>query len=78
MVIYTIGVPDDDGFGGDDLVPFADQVAIENQVLQRSKKGPLSLFLKMPGATHVTNWWVDQKVLKTIQETLSAMTTVKK
>ena len=65
--IYTIGVPDARGFGGDQLVPTSHRDAIREQ-LQTEENG---VYLEMPGATHVTDWWKDPNVLESVKGVLS-------
>jgi len=60
--IYTIGVPDERGYGGDDLVPLEDRDRIETH-LRRNQMG---YFIPMTGATHVTDWWVDLSVAQNV------------
>lgn len=66
MHIYTIGVPDEGGFGGDQLVSVAHVEAIRHH-LGGDKRG---LFLPMPGATHVTDWWRDSNTLQRVKGAL--------
>jgi hypothetical protein len=65
--IYTIGVPDPKGHGGDQLVPKSHVDAIRAQILSEGDRG---LFIGMPGATHVTDWWIDPSVLQRVKGAL--------
>ncbi len=65
--IYTIGVPDEENQGGDKLVP----VEHREQIRKFLEKQPKGLYLPMPGATHVTDWWLNPTVYNSIQEVLS-------
>jgi len=58
--IFTIGVPNELGRGGDQLVPESHREAIREQV----QSEPNGLYLPMPGARHVTDWWTDPDVLR--------------
>ena len=64
---YTIGVPDERGCGGDQLVPASHVEAIRDQILSEGDRG---LYLEMVGATHVTDWWKDANVLRRVKEAL--------
>jgi hypothetical protein len=52
--IFTIGVPDEKGIGGDNLVPSQHAQEISQAVVNRGGE-----FVPMKGATHVTDWWKD-------------------
>jgi len=49
------------------LVPISHRDAIREQL--RSEEN--GVYLEMPGATHVTDWWKDQNVLGSVKDVLS-------
>lgn len=60
--IYTIGVPDERGYGGDEMVPIWERDEIEKAV----RLNPMGRYLTITGGTHVTDWWTDQNVAKSV------------
>ncbi len=60
--IYTIGVPDTRGYGGDEMVPDWERDQIEKAV----RLNPMGHYLTITGGTHVTDWWTDQDVAKSV------------
>ena len=60
--IYTIGVPDERGYGGDEMVPEWERDEIEKAV----RLNPMGHYLTITGGTHVTDWWTDQNVAKSV------------
>ncbi|MCB1067692.1 MAG: alpha/beta hydrolase [Simkania sp.] len=62
--IYTIGVPDELGYGGDELVPEQDQ----EQIITQVRLNPRGHFLTISGGTHVTDWWLDQNVAQAVDD----------
>ncbi|WP_420422370.1 alpha/beta hydrolase [Simkania sp.] len=62
--IYTLGVPDEAGYGGDELVPDHDKEQIISQVTQN----PRGHYLTITGGTHVTDWWLDQNVAHAVDD----------
>lgn len=54
LQIYTIGIPDSRGLGGDKLVPQDQSTEIIQQI---TTKG--GTFVPIHGGTHVTDWWID-------------------
>ena len=65
LKIYTIGVPDEDGNGGDNYVPKMHQQNIK-KILESENEG---YFLEIPGIAHVTNdWWCRETVNKKIYQ----------
>lgn len=67
LQIFSIGVPDSEGHGGDTLVPLKHKEKIERLVLNK-KNGH---YLPMPGAVHVTSWWLDSTTHHSIQKILT-------
>lgn len=67
IVLYSIGIPDEQGMGGDSLVPkrHTDQFIQELGSREHS-----ALFLPIVGGTHVTNWWVDPEGYDKVQKHL--------
>ena len=59
--IYTIGVPNADGSGGDELVPISHRDAIRTFLSSHAN----GTYLPMMGATHVTDWWLDSITYQT-------------
>jgi len=66
LQIYTIGVPDEKGNGGDQLVPILHRDKIETWV----RRYPMGSYLTIKGGTHVTDWWIDPQVNKSAHEVL--------
>ena len=62
--IYTIGVPDNRGYGGDKMVPLADQKEIQAHM----ENNPMGHYLSIEGGTHVTDWWLDPTVAKSARK----------
>ncbi|MCB1076114.1 MAG: alpha/beta hydrolase, partial [Simkania sp.] len=62
--IYTIGVPDENGYGGDEMVPIWERDEIEKAV----RLNPMGYYLTITGGTHVTDWWTDQDVAKSVDK----------
>jgi len=60
--IYTIGVPDERGYGGDEMVPTFERDEIEKAV----RLNPKGHYLTITGGTHVTDWWTDQDVAHSV------------
>ena len=56
LFIYSMGVPDQDMKGGDQLVPKQD---IDETIDALGSLDKKTLFLPIVGGTHVTDWWVD-------------------
>jgi hypothetical protein len=62
--IYTIGVPDEKGYGGDEMVPSWERDEIEKAV----RLNPMGHYLTITGGTHVTDWWLDPGVAKSVDK----------
>ncbi|MCB1075634.1 MAG: alpha/beta hydrolase, partial [Simkania sp.] len=62
LQIYTIGIPDEKGYGGDEMVPSWELDEIETAI----RRNPMGHYLTITGGTHVTDWWTDQDVAKSI------------
>ncbi|WP_420421753.1 alpha/beta hydrolase family protein [Simkania sp.] len=60
--IYTIGVPDDKGYGGDEMISPEERDSIKEAL----KTDPNGHFLTITGGTHVTDWWMDPNVLESV------------
>lgn len=67
--IYTIGIPDDRGYGGDQLVPISHSLKIK-EMLEKRENG---FYLPMKGAVHVTDWWIDPIVINVIKTVFSKL-----
>ena len=64
LKIYTIGVPDARGHGGDTLVPKKHQENIQ-KALEKDENGH---YLEIDGGTHVTDWWKDEAVYQRVSQ----------
>lgn len=64
--MYTIGVPDAQGNGGDELVPLHHREAIRHHL----STNPNGIYLPMMAATHVTDWWIDPITYQTAHNIL--------
>lgn len=60
--IYTIGVLDSRGYGGDTMVPLHERDEIEKSV----RLNPMGRYLEIKGGTHVTDWWLDPTVAQSV------------
>ncbi|MBA2729024.1 MAG: hypothetical protein H0U49_12740 [Parachlamydiaceae bacterium] len=67
--IYTIGVPDTKGQGGDKLVPDQHKEEIHKYMSTNQK----AHYLPMPGATHVTDWWLSPTTHTVAQNVLAEL-----
>jgi len=67
MVLYSIGIPDQTGRGGDNLVPREDIAGIIQKLGRIDKE---SVFLPIVGGTHVTDWWSDPALFSKVQKVL--------
>lgn len=64
LKIYTIGVPDERGYGGDQLVPVEERDSIQEALAS----DPNGHYLTITGGTHVTDWWLDPSVFERITD----------
>lgn len=62
--IYTIGVPDERGYGGDEMISTDERDSIKEAV----KRDPNGYYLTITGGTHVTDWWTDPAVLQRVTD----------
>ena len=62
--IFTIGVPDSRGRGGDKMVPVRERDSIAKTV----ERIPHGYYLPMESATHVTDWWLIPSTKKSIDD----------
>ena len=62
LFIYSMGIPDENGQGGDKLVPKSDF----DKMIAKIGSIENSVFLPIVGGTHVTDWWIDPQVLKKV------------
>lgn len=67
IVLYSIGIPDETGHGGDSLVPKGD---IEGIIQKLGRIDKESVFLPIVGGTHVTDWWSDPAIFSKVQKVL--------
>lgn len=62
--IYTIGVPDEHGYGGDKMISIDERDAIK-EALEHDPNGH---YLTITGGTHVTDWWTNPSVLERVTD----------
>jgi len=62
--IYTIGVPDERGYGGDEMISTDERDTIKEGL----EHDPNGHYLTITGGTHVTDWWTDPSVLKRVTD----------
>lgn len=67
MQIYSIGVPDEKGQGGDALIP----VQHREEIKEFLSAKPNGRYFPMPAATHVTDWWLNPDTSEGVKKILS-------